>query len=95
MQITRFCPSIISPKAADVIATLEALGFERRHKKEGINDKNVTSVTMNMSSGDRSAAFIFGSCESETVFCADFLAAACFETTFFFCCAIFSRFPPW
>ena len=51
MQITRFCPSIISPKAADVIATLEALGFERRHKKEGINDKNVTSVTMKNADG--------------------------------------------
>ena len=51
MQITRFCPSIISPKADDVIATLEALGFERRHKKEGINDKNVTSVTMKNADG--------------------------------------------
>ena len=50
MQITRFCPSIISPKAADVIATLEALGFERRHKKEGINE-DVTSVTMKNADG--------------------------------------------
>ena len=51
MQITRFCPSIISPKAADVIEVLEALGFERRHQKEGINDKNVTSTTMKNADG--------------------------------------------
>ena len=51
MQITRFCPSIISPKAADVIEVLEALGFERRHQKEGINDKDITSVTMKNADG--------------------------------------------
>ena len=51
MQITRFCPSIISPKAADVIEVLEALGFERRHQKGGINDKNVTSITMKNADG--------------------------------------------
>lgn len=51
MQITRFCPSILTPKAADVIEVLEALGFERRHKKEGINDKNITSVPMKNADG--------------------------------------------
>lgn len=51
MQITRFCPHIISPKAADVIEVFEALGFERRHQKKGINDKDITSVAMKNADG--------------------------------------------
>ena len=51
MQITRFCPSIISPKADEVIAVLEALGFERRHQKKGINDEDITSIAMKNADG--------------------------------------------
>ena len=31
MKITTFNPMILSPKAEDVIALFEELGFERRH----------------------------------------------------------------
>ncbi len=51
MQITRFCPCVISPKAAEVIELFEALGFERRHQKEGINDANITSVVLKNADG--------------------------------------------
>ena len=43
MKITAFNPLIVSPKAADVIALMEALGFERAHTKTGINE-NIISV---------------------------------------------------
>ncbi len=51
MQITRFCPCVISPKAAEVIELFEALGFERRLQKEGINDANITSVVLKNADG--------------------------------------------
>lgn len=38
MKITGFRPLIVSPKAAEVIALFEALGFKRNHQKDGIND---------------------------------------------------------
>ena len=53
MNITGFCPLIITPKAEEVIALFEALGFERRHKKTGINDKDITSVSMKNADGFR------------------------------------------
>lgn len=40
MKITSFSPSIITKDAAPVIEVFEALGFERRHEKTGINDKD-------------------------------------------------------
>lgn len=51
MKITSFHPLIISNQADDIIALFEALGFERQHKKEGINDKDITSVTMKDANG--------------------------------------------
>ena len=52
MKITAFNPLIVSPKAADVIALMEALGFERAHTKTGINE-NITSVDLKHPGGFR------------------------------------------
>lgn len=51
MKITSFQPIIITEKAEEAIALFEELGFERRHKKEGINDKDITSVNMKNAGG--------------------------------------------
>ena len=51
MQITSFNPMILTEKSDEVIALFEALGFERRHRKTGINDKDITSVTMKDANG--------------------------------------------
>ena len=51
MKITSFHPMIISENADAVIELFEALGFERRHKKTGINDKDITSVSMKDANG--------------------------------------------
>ena len=45
MQITSFNPLIVTKDSASVIALFEALGFERRHTKTGING-HITSVRM-------------------------------------------------
>ena len=45
MTITSFNPLIVTKDAEAVIALFEALGFERRHTKTGING-HVTSVSM-------------------------------------------------
>ncbi len=46
MKITSFNPLIVTSDAAAAIALYEALGFEKRHCKTGINDKDITSVRM-------------------------------------------------
>ena len=51
MQITSFNPMVLTEKAEEVIALFEALGFERRHRKTGINDKDITSVSMKDANG--------------------------------------------
>ena len=51
MTITSFNPLIVTKDAASVIALFEALGFERRHTKTGIND-DVTSVRMKYTGED-------------------------------------------
>ena len=51
MQITSFNPMVLTEKADEVIALFEALGFERRHRKTGINDKDITSVSMKDANG--------------------------------------------
>ena len=53
MKITSFEPLIISAKADEVIATLEALGFERRHKKTGFDGQDISIVTMKNADGFR------------------------------------------
>lgn len=52
MKITGFRPLIVSPNAEEVIALFEALGFERNHKKEGIND-SLTAVSLKDPNGFR------------------------------------------
>ena len=52
MKITSFNPLIITKDAETVIALFEELGFERRHTKTGINDKDITSVRMRYTNED-------------------------------------------
>ena len=51
MKITAFNPLIVTKYAASTIALFEALGFERRHTKEGIGLDNVTDVRMKNADG--------------------------------------------
>ncbi len=51
MKITAFNPLILTKDAEATIALYEALGFERRHTKSGI-EGNVTSVTMRYTGDD-------------------------------------------
>lgn len=51
MKITSFNPMVITPKAEDAIKLFEALGFERQHKKTGINDEDITSISMKDGNG--------------------------------------------
>ncbi len=46
MKITGFRPLIVTKESASVIELMEALGFERRHQKNNINDDDITSVAM-------------------------------------------------
>ena len=43
MKITSFNPLIITPKADDIIAVFEALGFERRHNT--VSDTEITAYS--------------------------------------------------
>ena len=52
MKITSFNPLIVTKNAEETIALFEALGFERRHAKTGINDKDITSVRMKYTGED-------------------------------------------
>ncbi len=51
MKITAFNPLIVTPKAEETIALFEALGFERRHRKTGINGEDIASVSMKDANG--------------------------------------------
>ena len=51
MTITSFNPLIVTNKAEETIALFEALGFECRHMKTGINDK-ATTVRMKYTGED-------------------------------------------
>jgi glutaminase len=52
LKITAFNPIIITPKADETIEVFEALGFERRHQKDGINE-DITSVDLKNPDGFR------------------------------------------
>ena len=52
MTITSFNPSIVTRDAEPVIALFEALGFERRHEKTGINGGDVSAVSMRYTGED-------------------------------------------
>ena len=51
MQITTFNPMILSSHADEVIALFEALGFEKRHKVDNVDHKDITSTRMKDANG--------------------------------------------
>ena len=51
MQITTFNPMILSKNADEIIKLFEELGFERRHKVDNIDDKDISSVRMKDANG--------------------------------------------
>ena len=51
MQITAFNPQIITKNAEPIIKLFEELGFEKRHTKKDIGDKNVVDVVMKNAEG--------------------------------------------
>ena len=53
MKITGFQPLIVSPEAEKLISLFEELGFEQRHEKTGINDKEISNVSMKDANGFR------------------------------------------
>ena len=52
IKITSFNPLIVTKDADAAIALFEALGFERRHLKTGINGKDISSVRMRYTGED-------------------------------------------
>ena len=53
MKITSFNPQIITKNADSVVALFEAMGFEKRHNKEGIGELDVTGIQMKDANGFR------------------------------------------
>lgn len=51
MKITSFNPLIVTKDAASAVALFEALGFEKRHIKEGISEANATDIRMKNADG--------------------------------------------
>ncbi len=51
MQITTFNPMILSKDADEIIKLFEELGFERRHKVDNIDGKDISSVRMTDANG--------------------------------------------
>ena len=52
MKITSFNPLIVTKDAENVIRLFEALGFERRHEKTGINGEGITDVRLRYTGED-------------------------------------------
>lgn len=46
MKITTFNPMILSKNADEIINLFEELGFERRHQKDNIDGRDISSVRM-------------------------------------------------
>ncbi|MBR6045430.1 MAG: hypothetical protein IKP47_07340 [Ruminococcus sp.] len=53
MQITAFNPLILSKDAKALTELFEAMGFEHKHTKTGINDENITSYDLKNPDGFR------------------------------------------
>ena len=51
MQITTFNPMILSKNADEIVKLFEELGFERRHKVDNIDGKDISSVRMEDANG--------------------------------------------
>ena len=52
MKITSFNPLIVTKDAENVIKLFEAMGFERRHKRTGINGEGFNDVRMRCTGED-------------------------------------------
>lgn len=52
MKLTTFNPQIVTKDADSVIELFEELGFERRHRQEGIGELDVTGVRMRDANGN-------------------------------------------
>ena len=48
MKITTFNPLIVTAHPEETIALFEALGFERRHKKQNVNEVGTSDVRMSL-----------------------------------------------
>lgn len=53
MKITAFNPIIVSNNAKSITELMEALGFEHRHTKTGINDEDISTFDMKDPNGFR------------------------------------------
>lgn len=51
MKITTFNVQIVTKNAAPIVQFFEELGFERRHRQEGIGDLDVTGIRMRNADG--------------------------------------------
>jgi len=51
MKITTFNPMILSKNADDIIKLFEEMGFERKHQKDNIDNKDISNVRMTDGSG--------------------------------------------
>ena len=51
MQITTFNPMILSKNADEIIKLFEEMGFERKHKVDNIDDRDISSVRMKDANG--------------------------------------------
>ena len=51
MTITTFNPMILSKNADEIIKLFEALGFERSHEVDNIDNKDITSTRMKDANG--------------------------------------------
>ena len=51
MTITTFNPMILSKDADSIIKLFEELGFEKKHQKDGIDGKDISSVRMTDANG--------------------------------------------
>ncbi len=51
MTITTFNPMILSKNAEEIVALFEEMGFEKRHQRDGIDDKDITNYRMKDANG--------------------------------------------
>ena len=51
MTITTFNPMILSKDADSIVKLFEEMGFERKHQKDGIDGKDISSVRMTDANG--------------------------------------------
>ncbi len=51
MEITTFNPMILSRNADEIVKLFEELGFERRHKVDNVDGKDISSIRMKDANG--------------------------------------------